>query len=46
VREKLAKNNLVISPEQYIWREKEPEFFGDILTAEGMKMAEDMIQAI
>jgi hypothetical protein len=37
--ERLAKNDLVISPEKYVWREKELEFLGYILTPQGMRMA-------
>jgi hypothetical protein len=46
VRERLAKNDLVISPEKYVWGEKELEFLGYILTPQGMRMADDKTQAI
>jgi hypothetical protein len=45
VLERLAKNDLVISPEKYIWREKEVEFLRCILTPQGMRMAEDKTKA-
>jgi hypothetical protein len=45
VLERLAKNDLVISPEKYVWREKELEFLGYILTPQGMRMAENKTKA-
>jgi hypothetical protein len=46
VLERLAKNDLVISPEKCIWGEKEVEFLGYILTPQGMRMAKDKTKAI
>jgi hypothetical protein len=46
VLERLAKNDLVISPEKCVWGEKEVEFLGYILTPQGMRMAEDKTKAI
>jgi hypothetical protein len=46
VLERLAKNDLVISPEKCVWGEKEVEFLGYILTPQGMRMAEDKTIAI
>jgi hypothetical protein len=46
VLEWLAKNDLVITPEKYVWGENEVEFLGYILTPQGMRMAEDKTKAI
>jgi hypothetical protein len=46
VLERLVKNDLVILLEKYVWGEKEVEFLGYILTAQGMRMAEDKTKAI
>jgi hypothetical protein len=46
VLEKLAKNNLAISPKKCFRTEKELEFLGYIITPEGMKMAKDKTAAI
>jgi hypothetical protein len=46
VLEMLAKNDLVISLEKYVWGEKELEFLGYILTPQGMRMAKDKTKAI
>jgi hypothetical protein len=46
VLERLAKNDLVISPEKCDWGEKEVEFLGYILTPQGKRMAEDKTKAI
>jgi hypothetical protein len=43
---RLAKNDLVISPEKCIWAEKEFEFLGNIITSDGMRMAKDTMEAI
>jgi hypothetical protein len=46
VLERLAKNDLVISPEKCIWGEKDVEFLGYILTPGRMRKAEDKTKAI
>jgi hypothetical protein len=46
VLERLAKNDLVISPEKCVWAEKEVEFLGYIITPDGMRMAKDKTEAI
>jgi hypothetical protein len=46
VLERLAKHNLVISPEKCNWSLKEVEFLGYIITPEGMRMAEHKSLAI
>jgi hypothetical protein len=46
VLERLAKNDLVISPEKCVWGEKEVELLGYILTSQGMRMAEDKTKPI
>jgi hypothetical protein len=46
VLERLAKNNLVISPEKCVWAEKEVEFLGYIITPDGMRMLKDKTEAI
>jgi hypothetical protein len=46
VLERLAKNDLVISPEKCVWGEKEVEFLRYILTPQGMRMAKDKTKAI
>jgi hypothetical protein len=46
VRERLAKNDLVISPEKCILEEKEGEFLGNIVIPQGMRIAEDNEKAI
>jgi hypothetical protein len=38
VVEKLAMNDLVISPETYVWGEKEVELLIYILTPQGLRM--------
>jgi hypothetical protein len=45
VLERLAKNDLVISPENCVWGEKDVEFLRYILTPGGMRMAEDKPKA-
>jgi 2C-methyl-D-erythritol 2,4-cyclodiphosphate synthase len=46
VLERLAKHDLVISPEKCNWSVKEVEFLGYIITPEGMRMAEYKTLAI
>jgi hypothetical protein len=46
VLKRLAENELVISPEKYIWSSIRVEFLGYILSTEGMEMVEDKIEAI
>jgi hypothetical protein len=46
VLERLAKNDLVISPEKCVWGEKEVEFLEYILTPQGLRMAEEKTKAI
>jgi hypothetical protein len=46
VLERLAKDDLVISPEKYVWGEKDLEFLTYILTPQGMRIAEDKTKAI
>jgi hypothetical protein len=41
-----AMNDLVISPEKYIWGDKEVQFFRYILTLQGISMAIDKTKAI
>jgi hypothetical protein len=42
----LAKNDLVISSEECIWKEKEVEFSGYILTPQEMSLAKDKGKAV
>jgi hypothetical protein len=44
--ERLAKNDLVISPKKCVWGGNEVEFLGYILTPQGMRMAEDQTNGI
>jgi hypothetical protein len=46
VQQRLAKNDIVISPEKCISGEKEVAFLGYILTPEGIRMPKDKITAI
>jgi hypothetical protein len=46
VLDRLAKNDLVISPEKCVWGVKEVEFLEYILTPQGMRIAEDKTEAI
>jgi hypothetical protein len=46
VRESLAMNHLVISPQKYIWGENEVEFLGYILTPQELGMAQSKTKAI
>jgi hypothetical protein len=46
VLERLAKNELVISREKYVWAEKEVEFLGYIIASDGMRMAKNKTEAI
>jgi hypothetical protein len=46
VLERLAKNDLVISPEKCFWGEKDVELLGYILTLQGMRMGKDKTKAI
>jgi hypothetical protein len=46
VLKRLAKNDLVISPEKCIWGEKEVKFLAYILTSQIMGMAKGKARAI
>jgi hypothetical protein len=46
VLERLSMNDLVISPEECIWGEKDVEFRGYILTPYGLMIAKDKTKAI
>jgi hypothetical protein len=46
VWKRLAENDLVISPEKYIWSSERVEFLGYIIIRDGMEMSEDKIEAI
>jgi hypothetical protein len=46
VVERLAKNELVISRETYVWAETEFELLGYIIIPDGMRMAKDKVEAI
>jgi predicted transcriptional regulator len=46
VLERLAKNDLVISPKKCVRDEKEVEFLDYIITPDGMRMAKDKTEVI
>jgi hypothetical protein len=46
VLRRLAKNELVISPDKCIWSLERVEFLGYVITVDGMEISEDKIEAI
>jgi len=46
VLQRLRANRLAISPEKYIWKQKEVEFLGYVIGREGIKMAEEKVKAV
>ena len=46
VLQRLRANRLAISPEKYVWKQKEVEFLGYVIGREGIKMAEEKVKAV
>jgi len=46
VLQRLQNNGLAISPEKYVWKDKEVEFLGYLIGRNGIRMVEDKIQAV